>query len=190
MPRNTVLLHAPVRAGRISHSSLDDLAQNLQQAAEADSESGDSSAANAFASSASVAQVEALLATLTERAEAIDAVHQKIEADLPEFAIQLAVGIAREILRTELGAGNYDVEAIVRNALAVAATGRSACVIHLHPDDLESCDPSRFRSNTRFEADPDIARGDVHVTTPQGLLVRDVDAALTRVREELLEAAR
>ena len=67
---------------------------------------------------------------------------------------------------------------------------RQPCTLKMHPEDAEAIDPSRFRSNTRFESDPDVARADVHVSTPQGLLVRDLDATLTRVREELLEANR
>jgi len=34
--------------------------------------------------------------------------------------------------------------------------------------------------------DPSVARGSVHVTTPQGLLVRDLDEALRSIGERLL----
>jgi flagellar biosynthesis/type III secretory pathway protein FliH len=38
-----------------------------------------------------------------------------------------------------------------------------------------------------LEPDPAMLRGDVHVTTPQGLLVRELEPALDAVREQLLE---
>lgn len=136
------------------------------------------------------ARVSALAAALERATAALEASAGEAQQELPRFAVDLALGIAQEILRKELDAGQYDIEGIVRSTLAVADTGRSPCTIHLHPEDLEALDPNRFRSNTRFESDPDIARGDVHVNTPQGLLVRDVDAILSRIREELTEANR
>jgi len=182
----SVSLHAPLRAGRISEFALNELPQQVSQ----DGAPGTPSASELSVDRETSAHLQSVLENLVERTQEIDSAHQKLEEDLPSFAVQLAVGIAREILRTEIDAGRYSVEAIVRKALAVASTGRSSCTIHLHPEDMKACDPSRFRSNTNFEADPDIARGDVHVATPQGMLVHDIDAALTRVREELFEATR
>ncbi len=104
-----------------------------------------------------------------------------------EDAANLAVAIAREILRVELDAGRYDLERIVREALQASGAGRSACVVHLHPDDLQRLQGVAFRSGTRLEADPEIARGDVHISTSRGTLIRDVDAALAAVAERLKE---
>lgn len=190
MGRLSVQLHAPLRACRVSDSSLEELTQDLKEKLEASAPNGEAQAGGSSPDGEAAAQLESLMGSLSDRAQELEAAHQKLEAELPTFAVELAVGIARELLRIDIGSRNYDVEATVRHALSVASAGRSSCTIHLHPDDLQNCDPSRFRSNTKFEADPDIGRGDVHVTTPQGLLVHDIDAALTRVREELLEATR
>ena len=38
----------------------------------------------------------------------------------------------------------------------------------------------------KLEPDTDVARGDVHVTTPRGLLVRELDEALEAIHENLL----
>ena len=38
-----------------------------------------------------------------------------------------------------------------------------------------------------LELDPNMVRGDVHLSTPRGLLVRDLDSALDTIREQLLE---
>jgi flagellar biosynthesis/type III secretory pathway protein FliH len=104
-----------------------------------------------------------------------------------EDTAKLALGIAREIVRTEIDAGRYDIERLVRDALQVSGAGRAACVVHLHADDLERLSGIAFRSATRLEADPEVARGDVHVSTPRGLVVRDLDVALASVAERLQE---
>ena len=64
-----------------------------------------------------------------------------------------------------------------------------ACVVHLHPEDARKLESVPFRSGTRIQADIGVSRGSVHVETPMGLMVRELDSALDaiaeRVREEL-----
>lgn len=107
-----------------------------------------------------------------------------------EDTTRLALAIAREIVRTEIDAGRYDIQRIVREALAASGAGRAACVVHLNPIDVERLAGVPFRSATRLESDPEVSPGDVHVSTQRGTLVRDVDAALAtlaeRFQEELL----
>lgn len=107
-----------------------------------------------------------------------------------EDTTRLALAIAREIVRTEIEAGRYDIQRIVREALAASGAGRGACVVHLNPIDVERLAGVPFRAATRLESDPEVAPGDVHVSTQRGTLVRDVDAALAtlaeRFQEELL----
>lgn len=102
-------------------------------------------------------------------------------------AASLAVSIAREILRVEISAGRYDLERIVRESLQASGAGRAECVVHLHPRDLDRLQGLAFRSATRLEGDPEVALGDVHVSTARGTIVRDVDAALAAVTERLRE---
>ena len=42
-----------------------------------------------------------------------------------------------------------------------------------------------YGAGTAVESDPGVPRGSVHVTTPQGLLVRDLDEALRAIGERL-----
>jgi flagellar biosynthesis/type III secretory pathway protein FliH len=44
----------------------------------------------------------------------------------------------------------------------------------------------RFRAGTELEPDDAVARGDVHVETPHGLLVRETSEALRSIHERLL----
>ena len=112
----------------------------------------------------------------TARAQALDAVAAS--------AVELALEIARELLRVEIARGAYDIEAIVRDTLR-AAEVEGACVVHLHPDDAGALERAHLRTGTELRADPDVRRGDVRVATPQGLLVRAMDACLREIGEEL-----
>ena len=127
-------------------------------------------------------------------AEAVDAAVEKLDAareealaHLNHTAVTLAVEIARQLLRVELPAGRYDLEGIVREALSFSGTGRGHCVVHLHPADAGALQGVPFRAGTEIESDPSVPRGSVHVTTPHGLLVRDLDEALRSIGERLLE---
>lgn len=128
-------------------------------------------------------------AVLDRAAERVDLLRADAQGALAKSATALAVGIARELLRVELDAGNYDLERIVRDALAAAAADRAECVVHLHPVDADAIRNVRFRTGTRIEPDLGVARGDVHVETELGLMVREVDEAVKRIAAALAEAA-
>ena len=78
-----------------------------------------------------------------------------------------------------------EIPRIVRDTLSASGVGRGACVVHVHPRDAERLRGVPFRSGTEIEADPEVAEGDVHVTTPHGLLVREIDELLLAVRSRL-----
>jgi flagellar biosynthesis/type III secretory pathway protein FliH len=125
-------------------------------------------------------------ALLLEQAaqDLVDAL-EEARGECARQAVELALGIARQIVGSELAAGQHDIERVVRETLARSGVGRGACVVHLHPSDLERLRHVVFRAGTRLEADEDVGRGSVHVTTPKGLLVHDVEACLDAVAERL-----
>jgi len=108
-------------------------------------------------------------------------------AALARTAAELALEIARTLLRSELARGHYDLERIVRETLGEAAVGRAPCVVHLHPADHARLASVRFRSGTTLAPDEGVARGDVHVETSLGLLVRDLDGALESIGKRLAD---
>jgi flagellar biosynthesis/type III secretory pathway protein FliH len=133
-------------------------------------------------------------AGLCEAAEKLDAASGRAEAareraeeEIGRDAVLLAVEIANQLLKVHIEAGDYDLERIVRSALDDSDVGRIPCTVHLHPADHERLAEVVFRSGTKLEADPEMQPGEVHVSTPRGLLVRDLDAALDAIREQLLE---
>jgi flagellar biosynthesis/type III secretory pathway protein FliH len=107
-------------------------------------------------------------------------------AQIAKSAVELAVEIARTIVRSEIDSGRMGLEQMVREALHASGVGRAACVVHLHPMDAAALADVKFRAGTEIEPDEAVQRGDVHVSTPQGLLVREVQDALRSVRERLL----
>lgn len=119
--------------------------------------------------------------------EALDAAREQAVAALSGDAVSLAVEIARQILKVEITASNYDLEQIVRATLAASGVKRGHCVVHVHPEDAAMLDGVVFREETVLQPDTDVDRGTVHVETPRGLLVREPAAALEEIREQLLE---
>lgn len=136
------------------------------------------------------AEQQAELGTALERLFGeLEELHEAALARLASDAAGLAVEIARELVRGEIRAQRHDIERIVRETLAASGTGRGACVVHLNPRDAQRLERVHFRARTQIESDPAVPEGDVHVTTPQGLLVRDLEHALDalceRLRQEL-----
>jgi flagellar biosynthesis/type III secretory pathway protein FliH len=129
--------------------------------------------------------VENAASLLHLASERIDAASEKASAQVAEFATALAIEIARVVLRTEVARGHYDLERIVRDTLHHSGVGRGVCVVHLNPADAAALANVRFRAGTTIEADEAVARGDVHVTTPRGLLVREIDEVVRAVAERL-----
>lgn len=115
----------------------------------------------------------------------IGAACERLMPDLASSAVDLAVEIARTIVRAEVAKNRHDIEKIVRETLAASGVGRGACVVHVSPSDAERLKPLPFRSGTKIEADPEVAPGDVHVTTPHGVLVRDQDEVLEAIRNRI-----
>lgn len=132
----------------------------------------------------------AAAAALSAAAERLDASREGALDDLAHTAVDLAVEIARCLLRVELPAGRYDLEGMVREALSFSGVQRGPCVVHLNPADARRLEGVAFRAGTRVEPDEGVSPGSVHVTTPQGLLVRDLDEALRSIRERLHEEVR
>ncbi len=118
---------------------------------------------------------------LERAATELDRAREQASAELSKSATQLALGLARILLRREISQGGYELERIVRESLALSGVGRGACVVHLHPEDAAALTNVAFRAGTTIEADSAVSRGCVQVSTPHGLLVRDHEEALQAI---------
>lgn len=146
--------------------------------------------ASAEASAYEAGRTEALAAVGPQ----VDAVVERLEAfrheateEVARDTVELAVEIARQLVQCQVHAGDYDLERMVRGALDAADVGRGTCTVHVAPADHERLNEVPFREGTRVVADPEMRPGDLHVATPRGLLVRELEPTLDAIREQLLE---
>ena len=175
----SIAMGPPPTGARLSSRSLDQLSEDwIAERCERAREEGRQEALDELSGSTGKALVEA--------ARRLDVAREQAEREVGPFAVELAVGIANLLLRREVDSGHYDIEGIVREALAASGVGRAPCVVHLNPTDVERLEGVPFRKGTEIEADTSLAAGDVHISTPQGLLVRELDGCLAAVREKLL----
>jgi flagellar biosynthesis/type III secretory pathway protein FliH len=129
---------------------------------------------------------------LASAAGALDGAAARLDAELDRasaVAVEVALEIARVLLRREVQLGNFDLEQIVRETLALSGVGRGRCVVHVNPADAAMLAGVSFRAGTSVESDPTVPRGGVQVSTPQGLLVRELEQALAQIAEQLREEA-
>ena len=132
------------------------------------------------------AEANATAALALESAgERFDQLTKDARGQVSETAVTLALEIARRLLRVEVEAGRYDLEKVVREALEESGTGRRNCTVHLNPKDAERLSEVAFRNGTELEADISVPIGNVHITTPDGLLVRDLDRAIEAIGERI-----
>jgi flagellar biosynthesis/type III secretory pathway protein FliH len=118
---------------------------------------------------------------------ALEDERQRTLTSISEHAARIGVEIAQALLRKELKEGNYDLPAIVRSVLEQSSAGGPA-TLRVNPEDVAALEAVALRTGTTVEADPSVRRADVHLETAQGVLVREVDACLATIRENLEEA--
>lgn len=124
---------------------------------------------------------------LTQAAERYDAARAELSAEAGAESVELAVRIVRQLLRVEVPEGRYGLEEIVRDVLAQGDAGYGSHALRLHPEDAQALEGVALRSGTTIVADADVRRGDVRLETPQGVLVRRLDACVDEIRERLME---
>jgi len=127
---------------------------------------------------------------LGEAAARLDQRREELADELAHSAVELAITIARQLVQADVNRGEHDIEKIVRDTLGAASAGRGHCTIHVNPEDFETLREVKFRSGTSVQADIGVARGDVHVETSMGLMVREIEEALRSIGERLREEFR
>ncbi|MHC4263225.1 MAG: FliH/SctL family protein [Planctomycetota bacterium] len=124
---------------------------------------------------------------LEQLAAGFAAEQQSITDELTRAAVTLGVEVARAILRTELDAGRYELEPVLREALGMASEGRGEARVHVSPADAERLADVRLRAGTELVPDNDCTRGEIRVESKLGQVVRDPERSLDQVREALFE---
>lgn len=130
--------------------------------------------------------------TLRELAQPVEQLCSALEADataaverMARFCSDLALGIVKELLGSELAASRYDLEGLVRRSLGACLAERRPVEVHLCPEDAERLADVPFSAGTKLVADPSLPRGNLFIDGPQGRLVRSLDERLAAIQEAL-----
>lgn len=122
------------------------------------------------------------------------AVSQRLD-EIAAIAVELGLGIAREVVGVAIDRGDVDPLPTVVRCLRDCVHGSSSTdlTVRLHPEDLELV-KSRIATMpevadeaaaARFVADPKVPRGGVHAETEAGRLRWDPRSAVARICEEV-----
>lgn len=123
--------------------------------------------------------------TLSSAIEALELDRKSCLSDLTSASVELGLGIARSLVRSELSSEHHDIEAIVRDVLTATPDARTTTTIRVSERDAERLKSISFRAATVVVADESVSTGSVRVETRQGVLVRDIDESLRAISARL-----
>jgi flagellar assembly protein FliH len=125
------------------------------------------------------AQIGALL-------EAFDAQFLRLDAQLAQSVTQVAVQLARQVLRAELQQRPELVAQVAAEAVNAVMLSARHIAVHVHPDDLplvaEGAEETLTARGARLQADSSVERGGV-------MVLSDVGAIDARVAQRWAQAA-
>jgi flagellar assembly protein FliH len=155
------------RAGR-TVSELEDVEQRAHKEAFAKGHAAGVAAARAEQEKG-LNQIKAQVATVDKMLSAIAQPFKDLDGQVEEQLVQLAITIARQLVRRELRMDPAQVIAIIRETVALLPAATRDVRVHLHPDDAtlvreKLATPMADRAWTIVE-DPVMTRGGCRVTT-------------------------
>lgn len=116
---------------------------------------------------------------LTRLADGLAAALEEFDHAMEESLVDLAVALARQIIRREMKLDRSHIVGLVREALAQLAPGPREATIHLHPEDAalvrEHLAPL---ATLRIVEDPVLERGDCRVQSDTARIDAGLDARL------------
>jgi flagellar assembly protein FliH len=155
------------RTGR-TVSEIEDVDRRTQQEAYSKGHAAGLAAARAESQQA-LNQLKTQVANIDKMLGAISQPFKDLDSQVEEQLVQLAVTIARQLVRRELRMDPAQVIAIVRESVALLPAATRDVRVHLHPEDAnvvreKLATPSADRAWTIVE-DPVMTRGGCRVTT-------------------------
>ena len=136
------------------------------------------------------AEIAALCRTVGSIADGLRKLHEGLLANNHTEIAGLAIEIARKILMHKVAKGEYDIQAIVTEALKRAPTRRNI-VVRLNPEDLPRCrklqeeGPENPFTELELTADWSIGRGECLIETPKGIVKSFIEEHLECIGEAL-----
>jgi flagellar assembly protein FliH len=136
-------------------------------------------------------EIEPLRARLSEAIEEVVMLREQIAAYAEREMVQLAVEIARKIVRREVTVDREIVVSLARVALG-RLHNRALASVHLHPDDYEYVLAHRDRLGTsnsvKLVEDPAVSRGGCLIETELGQVDARIEQQFSEIERGFLEA--
>lgn len=130
-------------------------------------------------------EVAAALSALNRAVEEVGQLGERIAAQAERQMVDLAVDIARKILRQTIDAGAYDIDPIVAEALKQIST-REQVTVHLSPGDYKTCTLiDQAPAGVSLVSDPAVRPAECLLNTGEGVIDTSVEAQLDDVSEAL-----
>ena len=126
------------------------------------------------------------LETVNSLAGGLATLHEQTLASNRGEIAKLAIEIARKILMYKVGKNDYEIQAIVEEALK-QAPARQNVVVRLNPEDLARCQQLQQENRQspfaelEFTVDWSIGRGECLVETPKGIVRSFIEEHLERI---------
>ena len=136
-----------------------------------------------------IAARDAMRQAVANLAEAERKLIEQTESQLVELALQ----IASKVLMQEIQAQRYQIDPIVREAMA-RLSSRGGLVVRLNPQDLARCELAQANKNgagdsgdscVRFIADASIPSAHCTVESPEGFVQSEIPSHLQAIAAEL-----
>ena len=131
-----------------------------------------------------------LLEIVNGLAGGLHQLHEQILVRNRAEIARLALEIARKILMCKVGKGDYEIQAVVEEALKRAPT-RQNVIVRLNPEDVSRCqqlqkdNPQSPFAELELTADWNIGRGECLVETPKGIVRSFIEEHLEHIGEAL-----
>ena len=101
-----------------------------------------------------------------------------VRTEVAEQTIELALSVARQVIRAQLRTAPADIEPMVREAIGCLVDDRSSFALHLSPDDADLLgpilEPMLQSRSARIVPDPTIQTGGCRIGSPEA----EIDATL------------
>lgn len=135
-------------------------------------------------------QLEQAVSALHKALETVTSLQKRMIQEAEGQLIELALEIARKVLMQEIQAERFQIDPIVKEALARIPPHQEVSM-HLHPKDLAQCQASLEAqqsgggANVRYVADPSVPRAECVLRTAQGMVVSSIEGNLQCLGEAL-----
>jgi flagellar assembly protein FliH len=141
---------------------------------------------------AGVKRTDAVLRRLGETIDELAGLRRQILHHSEQQLVQLALALARRIVRRELAADDELLEALARVALERLGEARPA-TIRLNPEDFARTAAGRLEqwaaAHVAVVSDPSVSRGGCIVESPFGFVDAGIEAQLQELAGALLESS-